>query len=662
VKLISLLAILAASMPGWLSAAATTQPAPATKVPDAKELAAIRSVVQTLRGKKFLHDVPARDISEKELRALVDRDLAKDYPGRKLTDLQELMVWLDLLPPNADLKTICEDLLVDQVAGLYDTDTKTMCIPSPSLLGANRPAGKHPPPKKLDDLAGLDTEIVFAHEYTHALEDQYWPIDPPKDKESQASTDSDIARTFLVEGSATRLMIEALPAEFESHKPGTYAIAWNLLHSGLGEFAVNYLLSQAWKSPDVQVPGVPEALARTEAMPYSFGYSFCWTIMRKWGLDGLDYIYDHPPVSSKQVMHPEKCWEWRDFPVQVSLDETLPGGWKRLTDDTVGEAGMAALLGSQLKNLDHGLRLARGWKGDRAALYEGPDGTRLLVWASSWDSPSAAEGFARACAEERKKVHKATLTQPPTPALRPSAFALRPSPFRRLAWTRPDGNAGVVRCEGERVLLLETDKPTALVRAEAGPGPATFTEPPQDAARAAANNAFLRLNPLLSWRRDGDYSVTKSFWGLLERHDQNSIGAADRILLGIIGECRRTSSFNKWKLGWGLVAKHESEARRGITKTTLLPWGILQSHLSTPLPQAPTNTLSRDTLLWGLAASRTSVANGRHALRILPGGLLFRSTTAPGKRAVHVLGTGTSRTDATTSYRLLCIPVWTAHS
>jgi len=647
VKLLLLLAALALSTPGSLLAAPITPHAPASSIPNAKEMAGIRREVETLRGKKFLRDVPAREISEKELRALVDRDIAKDYPGRKLTDLQALMAWLDLLPPNADLRTVCEDLLVGQVAGLYDSDTKTLCIPAPSQTATNRPAGKHPPPKKPEDLADLDTAIVFAHEYTHALEDQYWPIDPPKDAESRTSSDTDAARSFLVEGSASRLMIEALPAEFERDKPGTYVIVWNLLHSGLGEFAMNFILSQVWKSPDVKVPGVPEALARAEAMPYSFGYGFCARIMRLWGLDGLDYIYDHPPVSSRQIIHPENCWEWRDFPVQVSLAETLPGGWKRLIDDTVGEAGMAALLGSQLKNLDRGLRLARGWEGDRAALYEGPRGARLLAWASSWDSPSAAQRFARACAEERRRVHQA-------------ALATRAG--RRLAWTRPDGAAGIVRCEGQRVLLLETDAPSALGEADAGPGPATFTEPPQDAVRAAANNPFLRFNPLLSRRKDGDYSVTKSLWGLLERHDQNSIGAADRILLGIAGEWRRTSSFTKLSLGWGLLAKRQSEARRGITKTTLLPWGILQSHFSTPLLQTPADTLSRDTFLWGLAASRTSVDNGRQALRILPGGLLFRSTAAPGNSAVHLLGTGISHTDATTRFRLLCIPLWTTHA
>jgi hypothetical protein len=39
----------------------------------------------------------------------------------------------------------------------------------------------------------------------------------------------------------------------------------------------------------------------------------------------------------------------------------------------------------------------------------------------------------------------------------------------------------------------------------------------------------------------------------------------------MLGESRRTASFNKWELGGGLVARHESEAHRGITRTTLLP-------------------------------------------------------------------------------------------
>ena len=174
------------------------------------------------------------------------------------------------------------------------------------------------------------------------------------------------------------------------------------------------MLDRAWKSPDVKVPGRAEALARAEAMPYSFGYTFC----RRISATGASTAWTTSTTTPRQFQTghaPEKCWEWRELPVQVALPENLPGGWKRLTDDTIGEAGMAALLGSQLKNLNRGLRLARGWEGDRAALYEGPKAARLLVWASSWDSPAAGR-FARACAEERaSSTTPASLACPTTP-------------------------------------------------------------------------------------------------------------------------------------------------------------------------------------------------------------------------------------------------------
>ena len=108
--------------------------------------------------------------------------------------------------------------------------------------------------------------------------------------------------------------------------PNGYFFFWNLIHSEIGESVINYVMKGSWKSPDVSVQGVPETLVRTESMPYSFGYSFCARVMRDWGLDGLDYFYDHPLVSSTQVMHPEKAWEWREFPVQIDLPENLAGG------------------------------------------------------------------------------------------------------------------------------------------------------------------------------------------------------------------------------------------------------------------------------------------------------------------------------------------------
>ena len=642
---------MAVLLAGLASAAAGTDPSSPDTVPSTRDFGDIRREVEALRGKKFMAKVPVYRISEKELRAISDHELDKEFPGPKLRSYEELLAWLDMVPPQTDLKSVYADFLVDQVAGLYDSDAKEMCIPS--FSGGTTNAAKKAAEKKLEKLSSEIDDIVLAHEFTHALEDQYWPLDDPKDHDSKASTDHGTAHDFVSEGSATREMIEVIPAQWGRGSPERYFRLWNLIHSGLGEFGLNYALNGAWKSSDALVAGVPETLARTEAMPYSFGYSFCTELLRQWGLDGLDYVYNHPPVSSAQVMHPTKCWEWRDFPVQITLPETLLRGWTQVSLDSVGEAGMAVLFGCQFKNLNHGLELARGWDGDHVALYKGSGGHRLLLWASSWDSTNAAGRYVGAWVRERQAAHQAAVTKQSS---------------NRIEWERPDGRAGFIRRDGRRVILLETDHREALPNAETCAREVIFTEPPEDAVRAAANSPLRRFNPFWSWQKDGDYTVTRSLGGLLTRHDRNSVGAADRLLLGLLAESRRTTSFHKWELGGGWVTKHESEGRRGITKTTLLPLGVLASHCSATLPQAPDKTITRTSVLWGLGGSVTMDGAGCHSVHLLPFGLLLRSTTAPWQSSVHVLGTGCFRKEATdhsgssARFRFLGIPIRTTHT
>jgi hypothetical protein len=642
---------MAVLLTGLASAAAGPDPSAADKVPSTQDFGDIRREVETLRGKRFVHEVPVFRISQKELRAISDHELDKEFPGSKLRSYEELLAWLDMVPPQTDLKSVYADFLVGQVAGLYDSETKEMCISSFSS-GTTAP-GKKAAEKKLAEISPEMDDIVLAHEFTHALEDQYWPLDDPKDHDSKASTDRGTAHDFVSEGSATREMIEVIPAQWGRGSPDRYFFLWNVIHSGVGEFALNYELSGVWKSPDALVAGVPKTLARTEAMPYSFGYTFCTEVMRQWGLDGLDYIYNHLPVSSAQVMHPTKCWEWRDLPVQINLPETLPGGWKQISRDSVGEAGMAVLFGCQFKNLNRGLELARGWDGDHVALFEGSGGHRLLLWASSWDSTNAAGRYVGAWLKERQAAHQAAITK---------------TVGNRIEWESPDGRTGVIRRDGKRVVALETDKRETLQGAEESTFEVSFIEPPEDAIRAAANSPLRRFNPLWSWQKDGDYVVTRSLGGMLSRHDRNSVGAADTFLLGMLAEWRRTTSFNKWKLGGGLVAKHEAEARRGITKTTWLPWGVLACHCSARLPQSPGKTITRSSVLWGVGASVTMDRAGCHSVRVLPFGMLFRRTTSPERSSTYILGTGPFHQEATDysrstgRFRLLGIPLWTTHT
>src|SRR5436190_5345384 len=191
-----------------------------------------------VRGKKFKAEVPVARISEAELRAISDRELDKDYPGQKLGYYEELLAWLDIFPPHTSLKEVEGKYLVDQVAGLYDSDAKRMCIPA---FNAGTPnVAKKATEKKLSEVSSKIDEIVLAHEFTHALEDQHWPFEDAKERAHDESTDRETAKGFLLEGSATRAMLEVIPAQWARGSPGGYFVLWNVLHSGLGEFVLNY--------------------------------------------------------------------------------------------------------------------------------------------------------------------------------------------------------------------------------------------------------------------------------------------------------------------------------------------------------------------------------------------------------------------------------------
>jgi hypothetical protein len=587
---------------------------PPDKVLDIHDYSSLQRQVETLRGKKFLHPVPVYKVSKKELRAIADRETDKTFPGAKLKGYEELLAWLDMIPPHTDLKAVYAEFCAEEVDGFYVSEDKNICIP---MSSAPTNAAK-----KIAQGATIYGNIVLAHEFTHALEDQYWPLDDPEDENDKLSTDRGTAHQFLAEGSATREMIEDIPSQLADGNPYAYFGLWNTMHSGPAEMALEHVFDSFWKDPGVVVPGLPETLARSESIPYSAGYRFCTEMMRKWGLDGLDHFYTRPVTSSAQVMHPEKAWEWREIPVQIKMPDPLPGGWKLASEDSVGESDTAILFGVQFTNLNRGLEIARGWDGDHMALYD-TGGHKVFVWASSWESAYDAGLFARSCARERQSAHNAVITRDEN---------------NRIDWKSADGRFGFVQRAGKRVILVESDQRDVLSSAEDFVRNITFTTRAELKERAAANSFWRRFNPIWSEQKDGDYTVKRTIGGLLSRHDRNSVGASDRYLMGMLGETRRTASFHKWEIGGGWIVKHEDEQRRGFSKTTLLPWGVLASRCVARLPQSPDKTISRSSLLWGALASVSESKMGGRSIHVLPFGLLFRETTKNGHSVIHILG------------------------
>jgi hypothetical protein len=133
----------------------------------------------------------------------------------------------------------------------------------------------------------------------------------------------------------------------------------------------------------------PVILSETMIFPYLRGLVFCAHLTNEGGWEALNKAYRNPPLSTEQVIHPEKYLADPDAPTAVDLGRLEPGeGWKELGRNVVGEMQLGVLLRR------HGGKVAAaGWDGDRYAVFEGPEGRLGLVWLSTWDSAQDAREF-----------------------------------------------------------------------------------------------------------------------------------------------------------------------------------------------------------------------------------------------------------------------------
>ena len=116
----------------------------------------------------------------------------------------------------------------------------------------------------------------------------------------------------------------------------------------------------------------------------------------KFGMQTMDSALADPPVSTEQILHPEKYLaQKRDEPLPVTLTPltaTLGTGWKKTDSDTLGEFDLTEML--QNNNVDK-LPATEGWGGARYDVYE--NNAAALVYVSTrWDTVKDATEFADA--------------------------------------------------------------------------------------------------------------------------------------------------------------------------------------------------------------------------------------------------------------------------
>jgi len=254
-------------------------------------------------------------------------------------------------------------------------------------------------------------EVTLAQELTHAYQFRNIPL-----RVSRDATDDEVrGLVALIEGDAN--LVDRL---YERECDG----AWECVgpSAGGGEGGAHDGSNDGSSTPR-NASAVHMGLYLLNYFPYADGEELVRETRANGGWDAVTGLYDDPPRSSEQVIHPEKIG--RDPPEAVEVPDVSDEPWQRVrrsdggTTATIGEAGIATMFmytayddrpgavvpRSAFLNLENGqvnatdpldydLNYSTGWGGDALGVYERPDGTTGYVWRIEWDDAAEAREFA----------------------------------------------------------------------------------------------------------------------------------------------------------------------------------------------------------------------------------------------------------------------------
>jgi len=256
-------------------------------------------------------------------------------------------------------------LYSEQIAGFYDDETKEMVV----VQG--------------EEFAGPE-RMTYAHEYTHALQDaQYDLEDGLKLDDETCEQDSEYcaAVTALIEGDASFTETQ-----------------WFLEHSSLKDKREVVEFYQEYESPIFD--DMPAFLQEDMIFPYVNGLEFVTYLFENGGFEAVDEAYRNPPVSTEQILHPERYPD--DKPIKIELDDfssLLGEGWEEIDRNTFGELYTYLMLGLPINETwalseEVALDAAEGWGGDLYLVYHHTEKDQdVLISLSEWDTQNDADEY-----------------------------------------------------------------------------------------------------------------------------------------------------------------------------------------------------------------------------------------------------------------------------
>jgi hypothetical protein len=348
-----------------------------------ERLSGALAYVSGIRHLAALLPVKGRLISREETAQYLTAQLDEETPTDVIQATEALLYGFGTVDVDFDFRASVIALMTSQLLGFYDPKQKTF------FVGGN--------------LTGDEADVTLWHELVHALQDQHYDLTHLTDWQPDMG-DSQAAVHALAEGDATSVMLDAML------KPrGVTALE---VPDGLMR-AQSLLGSAALTAPPI--------LVRSLIAPYIDGLSFTNYLRRRGGFGAVDEAWRAPPVSTEQLLHPEKFLA-REAPLVVKQPPP-PVHAAELSErfhDVMGEQTLRLLFEEWLPART-AAAAAADWGGDRLSVFADDARQRWAIgWHLRFDSPAAAEralsAFARSAPlTERGAQPSGSAEAPPVP-------------------------------------------------------------------------------------------------------------------------------------------------------------------------------------------------------------------------------------------------------
>ena len=345
-------------------------PTQQSELPDAlsEVILQIESQVSQIRGLSASQPVDRSLITLEELEEIVTEDFFSEYSDQDARQDVLILSLLGLLPKDFDLKTFYNDLYSEQISGFYDDETQELFVVQGMKFGGSE-------------------KLTYAHEFTHVLQDQNFGFEEGlglNEEACEADSERCAAVQALIEGDAS--LTELL--WFQSY-------ATRDDYNDLRGFFENFespVLDQA-----------PPYMAADLYFPYENGLAFTQHLYDRGGFSAVDAAFGNLPLSTEQILHPERYPE--DTPLAVSLpdfSEVMGEGWTLFDQNVMGEWYTYLILNkgyeeSYRLSEDFAREAAEGWGGDAYAFYLNDRSQEVVfVMDAFWDTIDDADEFAEA--------------------------------------------------------------------------------------------------------------------------------------------------------------------------------------------------------------------------------------------------------------------------